>query len=461
MDEMASSTGAPNPLNPIQQQQNSEGMSAPSPQFGQSDNVNGWFDILDAEVMDEQQQQQQQQLQQLQQLQQQQAIINSLLQPGAQPNMITGQSSMSSAQAPMPNSQPSMVSAGQPSVSVPAQQTHQSQQTHTHGQQQQQRPQYVQYTIQPVIQGGASQQQQQTAQQHLQHQMSQQQPLFHALQALQPMPAPVPMPIPAAALAPADDAPAAPAEGGGKRPRVAKSASEERAAARMERKRDREKRRREDVNRQFDELTALLQKVAPLPGDRAPGEEGGDKIPSTSSTLAGPSNREALLRRTCSVVQEIHEERTALRDQVMDLRRRLIESKTNAGCRCGGSSTLQHQVMMMVPMMVPIESVPTNGIPVARVPMADVRNGLIIQTAPQALECSPDTNAVLSQPSAGTPPAPAAPASPGGTPAHADPAKDGEEEAGEGRRETSGNKLAYLSELTAEDKEPGAYAHCA
>merc|ERR1740139_841695 len=64
------------------------------------------------------------------------------------------------------------------------------QQAHAHGQQ---RPQYVQYTIQPILQ------QQHMQQQHIQQQHMQQQPVYHAMQALQPMQMPVQMPVIASA----------------------------------------------------------------------------------------------------------------------------------------------------------------------------------------------------------------------------------------------------------------------
>jgi len=300
-----------------------------------------WIDILESEITSEQQQHQQQQQQQ----QQQQAIYNSLMHPSM---MVTNQD---------------------------VQQQLQQQQQHLFQQQQQQQsqtqrqsnPQYVtQYTIQPVIQPHPSQQ-----------------PLFHAasmpsLQTLQslgvPMPlnlaatqpgafpsvsvpvsAPAATPDPATATSPAGAVPAGPvpapdAAGCTSDPALArdkkkKTASEERAALRVERKRDREKRRREDVNSQFDELSALLRRIAPLPGDKK--MEGGTETPGvtmpSSAMLAGPSNRADLLQRTCAVLQEAHDERVSLREQCTDLRRRLIESKT-AGCSCSGGSGLQHHV---------------------------------------------------------------------------------------------------------------------
>eukprot|EP00588_Corethron_pennatum_P011280 CAMPEP_0194281750 /NCGR_PEP_ID=MMETSP0169-20130528/21473_1 /TAXON_ID=218684 /ORGANISM="Corethron pennatum, Strain L29A3" /LENGTH=467 /DNA_ID=CAMNT_0039026889 /DNA_START=179 /DNA_END=1582 /DNA_ORIENTATION=+ len=452
------------------QQQNSEGMSAAlSPTLGPIEPASGWFDILDAEVMAEQQQQQQ-------------AIINSLVQPSVPSSMASNMASnMMIAQA--------------------------QQQAHAHGQQ---RPQYVQYTIQPILQ------QQHMQQQHIQQQHMQQQPVYHAMQALQPMQMPVQMPViasaqqaggapgtqsatrqdtsgtsqpqgaatatatataAATAAASTEKRPADPPE---EQPPSKKSASEERAAARVERKRDREKRRREDVNKQFDELSTLLQRIAPLPGDRLPGTTEGvtatpqsQSLPS-SSALAGPSNRADLLSRTCSVMQEIHDARSALADQVMDLRRKLIESKTNAGCHCGGVSSLQHHVMMMVPMMVPIESVPTNGVPVARVPMANVRNGLLVQ----AVENYPSLNGAV-------PPQIGAPGSVLNRVTIQEAASEQSEDTTEAGTEDTrpaqpvyqpgetsrgrSESLAFLSELPefekqqepSAEKESGSYAHCA
>eukprot|EP00547_Thalassionema_nitzschioides_P002589 CAMPEP_0194209342 /NCGR_PEP_ID=MMETSP0156-20130528/7503_1 /TAXON_ID=33649 /ORGANISM="Thalassionema nitzschioides, Strain L26-B" /LENGTH=323 /DNA_ID=CAMNT_0038936497 /DNA_START=39 /DNA_END=1010 /DNA_ORIENTATION=+ len=137
-------------------------------------------------------------------------------------------------------------------------------------------------------------------------------------------------------------------------------ASEARAKARSERKRSREKQRREDVNKQFADLSQLLREIEAE--DLT--EEGCSRLPIVSG---GPTNRVDLIGRTMVVLERIHKINKDRKNEIKELTKELEDAKKMAEDTAARlkEATLyqqpQKQVMMMVPMMISPDGTTTNG----------------------------------------------------------------------------------------------------
>mmetsp|Transcript_4410 Transcript_4410/g.5098 ORF Transcript_4410/g.5098 Transcript_4410/m.5098 type:complete len:328 (+) Transcript_4410:72-1055(+) len=145
--------------------------------------------------------------------------------------------------------------------------------------------------------------------------------------------------------------------------------SEARAKARSERKRNREKQRREDVNKQFADLSQLLRQIEAE--DLT--DEGCKRLPIVSG---GPTNRVDLIGRTIVVLERIHKLNKDRKREIEELNKQVGDAKKMAEDTAARlkEATLyqqgpQKQVMMMVPMMMPPDTVngstggPTAGFP--------------------------------------------------------------------------------------------------
>jgi len=145
--------------------------------------------------------------------------------------------------------------------------------------------------------------------------------------------------------------------------------SETRAKARSERKRSREKQRREDVNKQFSDLSQLLRQIEAE--DLT--DEGCKRLPITSG---GPTNRVDLIGRTIVVLERIHKLNKDRKREIDDLNKQVEDSKKMAEDTAARlkEATLyqqgpQKQVMMMMPMMMPPDGMNGNtGAPTAGFP---------------------------------------------------------------------------------------------
>lgn len=136
--------------------------------------------------------------------------------------------------------------------------------------------------------------------------------------------------------------------------------SEARAKARSERKRSREKQRREDVNKQFADLSQLLRQIEAE--DLT--DEGCKRLPIVSG---GPTNRVDLIGRTIVVLERIHKLNKDRKREIEDLNKQVGDAKKMAEDTAARlkEATLyqqgpQKQVMMMVPMMMPPDGM--NGV---------------------------------------------------------------------------------------------------
>lgn len=99
--------------------------------------------------------------------------------------------------------------------------------------------------------------------------------------------------------------------------------SEARAKARSERKRSREKQRREDVNKQFADLSQLLREIEAE--DLT--EEGCSRLPIVSG---GPTNRVDLIGRTMVVLERIHKINKERKNEIKELTKELEDAKKMA-----------------------------------------------------------------------------------------------------------------------------------
>lgn len=91
--------------------------------------------------------------------------------------------------------------------------------------------------------------------------------------------------------------------------------SGERAQARSERKRSREKQRREDVNKQFADLIALLPQIEA-------DEEDGNRLPYSSIT-----NRVDLIVVTIGILERLHKVSTDRKHEIARLEKELEDAK--------------------------------------------------------------------------------------------------------------------------------------
>eukprot|EP00548_Thalassiothrix_antarctica_P002931 CAMPEP_0194142454 /NCGR_PEP_ID=MMETSP0152-20130528/11693_1 /TAXON_ID=1049557 /ORGANISM="Thalassiothrix antarctica, Strain L6-D1" /LENGTH=318 /DNA_ID=CAMNT_0038841397 /DNA_START=63 /DNA_END=1019 /DNA_ORIENTATION=- len=133
--------------------------------------------------------------------------------------------------------------------------------------------------------------------------------------------------------------------------------SEVRAKARSERKRSREKQRREDVNKQFADLSQLLRQIEAE--DLT--DEGCKRLPITSG---GPTNRVDLIGRTIVVLERIHKLNKDRKLEIDDLNKQVEDSKKMAedtAARLKEATMYQpgpqKQMMMMMPMMMPPDGI--------------------------------------------------------------------------------------------------------
>jgi hypothetical protein len=112
----------------------------------------------------------------------------------------------------------------------------------------------------------------------------------------------------------------APAVGESQFPGSSEEISEEaRARARSERKRSREKQRREDVNKQFADLSDLLKQIEL----EDLSEEGCKRLPLAT---ASPINRVDLIARTIVVLQRMHNMNKEKKKEIADLKKQLDDA---------------------------------------------------------------------------------------------------------------------------------------
>lgn len=97
--------------------------------------------------------------------------------------------------------------------------------------------------------------------------------------------------------------------------------AESRAKARSERKRSREKQRREDVNKQFADLSQLLRTIETEDLD----DDGRLPLATTS-----PTNRVDLIARTICILERIHQVNKNRKQEVVDLKKQLKDANKMA-----------------------------------------------------------------------------------------------------------------------------------
>lgn len=121
------------------------------------------------------------------------------------------------------------------------------------------------------------------------------------------------------------------------------------AVIRTERKRTREKQRRSDVNKQFQELTALLRRLETEDPDEF------SNLPPYS-----PANRVELMGRTVQLITVLYDRSKKRKGEIADLQQRL-EAAQKAGeetaaklkeAMMAPQNVGQNKVMMMVPMLI-------------------------------------------------------------------------------------------------------------
>eukprot|EP00545_Synedropsis_sp_CCMP1620_P013941 CAMPEP_0119004916 /NCGR_PEP_ID=MMETSP1176-20130426/1430_1 /TAXON_ID=265551 /ORGANISM="Synedropsis recta cf, Strain CCMP1620" /LENGTH=322 /DNA_ID=CAMNT_0006956677 /DNA_START=15 /DNA_END=983 /DNA_ORIENTATION=+ len=130
---------------------------------------------------------------------------------------------------------------------------------------------------------------------------------------------------------------------------------ESRAKARSERKRSREKQRREDVNKQFADLSQLLRTIE---------TEDLDDDARMPLATTSPTNRVDLIARTICILERTHKLNKTRKEEVADLKKQVKDSNKMAEDTAARlkEATLYQQsgpskpMMMMVPMMVNPES---------------------------------------------------------------------------------------------------------
>lgn len=141
---------------------------------------------------------------------------------------------------------------------------------------------------------------------------------------------------------------------------------EAKAQARSERKRSREKQRRSDVNKQFSDLTHLLQRIDAEDVNADDLNNGA----TCNRVTFNPSNRVDLIARTIVLLERLHEANKRRKIEISSLQQQLDEAKKagedtaaklkEAMLAPAGQPT-NKPVMMMVPMMMSSDS---SGAPV-------------------------------------------------------------------------------------------------
>ena len=94
--------------------------------------------------------------------------------------------------------------------------------------------------------------------------------------------------------------------------------------ARSERKRSREKQRRSDVNKQFTDLTQLLQKIE---AEDASDEDKKNGSSSSRGLTFNPSNRVDLIARTILLMERLHHSNKKRKKEISSLQQQLEEAK--------------------------------------------------------------------------------------------------------------------------------------
>ena len=130
---------------------------------------------------------------------------------------------------------------------------------------------------------------------------------------------------------------------------------EEKAQARTERKRSREKQRRSDVNKQFEQLTTVLQRIEGETHSAAAAASY-----AVISNSSAPSNRADLIARTVGLLNSLHESNKRSKVELQECREQLeraqkageetaakLKESMMAPQNVGGN-----KVIMMVPMMI-------------------------------------------------------------------------------------------------------------
>lgn len=132
------------------------------------------------------------------------------------------------------------------------------------------------------------------------------------------------------------------------------------AQSRSERKRSREKQRRMDVNKQFSNLTGVLQRIGNEENKEAAGGE--DESLSSLITSFNPSNRIDLISRTVACLERLHESNKKQKLEIKEQKKELEEvkkagEKTAAKLKEAEASQKlacinQGKMMMMMPVMM-------------------------------------------------------------------------------------------------------------
>ena len=99
---------------------------------------------------------------------------------------------------------------------------------------------------------------------------------------------------------------------------------EGKAQARSERKRSREKQRRSDVNKQFADLTQLLQRID---AEDVHDEDAKHGTSAASRVTFNPSNRVDLIARTIVLLERLHEANKRRKTEMQSLQQQLEEAK--------------------------------------------------------------------------------------------------------------------------------------
>jgi len=121
---------------------------------------------------------------------------------------------------------------------------------------------------------------------------------------------------------------------------------EDKARVRSERKRTREKQRRLDVNKQFSDLTILLEKInADTNFD--------DDCRTKPIVMSSSMSRNDLVSRTISVLNRIHSENRKKKRKVSEIKTELDELKKEVKNIDDSSMNKSGQAMMMMPIMLP------------------------------------------------------------------------------------------------------------
>lgn len=120
------------------------------------------------------------------------------------------------------------------------------------------------------------------------------------------------------------------------------------AQARSERKRSREKQRRSDVNKQFADLTQLLQKI----DAEDVNEEDVKNGTSSNRVTFNPSNRVDLIGRTIVLLERLHEANKRRKVEIGSLQQQLEEAK-----KAGEDTAAKLKEAMLAPPGQPMNKV--------------------------------------------------------------------------------------------------------